>query len=346
MTTQDLSRAASPDFGAYAAAGAAALQRWYSPWTGRWRTTGWWNAANALTSVADYTQQTGDRTYAWVINWTFRVARWRHPHFINSFFDDNGWWALAWAKAYELTGTQRYLEASRRIFDDMVTGWDETCGGGLWWNQDREYKNAIANELFLAVATRLHRLSSGVGSYYLDWALRELDWFIASGMIGPNGLVNDGLTADCRNNGKPTFSYNQGVILGGLGDLYEITGDAAYLGHGERIADAVLGGLTTPASAGEPGILIDPGEADMAGRRGDGSQFKGVFVRNLFDFYRHSGRPSYRDFVLRNARSIWVNSRNARNQFGVRWAGPFDTADASRQSSALDVLNAAVGLTS
>jgi predicted alpha-1,6-mannanase (GH76 family) len=169
---------------------------------------------------------------------------------------------------------------------------------------------------------------------------------MASGMIGQNGLVNDGLTADCRNNGKPTFSYNQGVILGGLGDLYEITGDAAYLRHGERIADAVLRGLTTPESAAEPGILIDPGEADMAGRRGDGSQFKGVFVRNLFDFYRLSGRPAYRDFVLRNARSIWVNSRNAKNQFGVRWAGPFDTADASRQSSALDVLNAAVGVTS
>src|SRR5215469_4810235 len=346
MTTQHLSGAASPDFGACAAAGAAALQRWYSPWTGRWRTTGWWNAANALTSVADYTQRTGDRTYAWVINWTFRVARWRHPHFINSFFDDNGWWALAWAKAYELTGTDRYLEASRRIFDDMVAGWDDTCGGGLWWNQDREYKNAIANELFLAAATRLHKLSAGFGTYYLDWAVRELDWFIASGMIGQNGLVNDGLTTDCRNNGKPTFSYNQGVILGGLGDLYEITGDAAYLRHGERIADAVLRGLTTPASAAEPGILIDPGEADMAGRRGDGSQFKGVFVRNLFDFYRLSGRPAYRDFVLRNARSIWVNSRNAKNQFGVRWAGPFDIADASRQSSALDVLNAAVGLTS
>jgi hypothetical protein len=84
----------------------------------------------------------------------------------------------------------------------------------------------------------------------------------------------------------------------------------------------------------------------MAGRRGDGSQFKGVFMRNLFDFYRHSGRPAYRDFVLRNARSIWGNSRNAKNQFGVRWTGPFDIADASRQSSALDVLNAAAGLTS
>jgi len=331
-----------PDFRANAAAGAAALQRWYSRWTGRWRTTGWWNAANALTAVCDYTERTGDRAFAWVIGWTFAVARWQHPHFINRFFDDNGWWALAWLRAYELTSQQRYLAASRRIFENMITGWDATCGGGLWWNQDRQYKNAIANELFLAVAARLHRVSPGAGSYYLDWALREWDWFIASGMIGRNGLVNDGLTADCENNGKPTYTYNQGVILGGLGDLYEITGDGAYLRHGERIADATLTELITLESAARSGILTDPGEAAMAGRQGDSVQFKGVFARNLADFYPHSNRLAYRDFILRNARSVWENSRNAENQFGLCWAGPFDTADASRQSSALDVLNAAV----
>ena len=345
MMPEHPSKSSDQDFHAYAAAGAAALHRWYSRRTGRWRTTGWWNAANALTAVTDYTDRTGDRTFAWVISWTFRVARWRHARFVNNFFDDNGWWALAWVRAYELTGNEHYLAASRRIFDDMTTGWDETCGGGLWWNQDRKYKNAIANELFLAVAARLHRLSPGAGSYYLDWAMREWDWFSASGMIGPGGLVNDGLTADCQNNGRPTYTYNQGVILGGLGDLYEITGDGAYLRRGERIADAVLTELTTPGSAAQPGILIEPGEPEMAGRRGDSNQFKGVFARNLGDFYARSSRPAYREFLVRNARSLWHNSRNAQNQFGLCWAGPFDRADASRQSSALDVLTAAVRVT-
>jgi hypothetical protein len=68
MTTQNLEKAADPDFRACAAAGAAALQRWYSPWTGRWRTTGWWNAANALTSIVDYTERSGDRAFAWVVS--------------------------------------------------------------------------------------------------------------------------------------------------------------------------------------------------------------------------------------------------------------------------------------
>ena len=36
---------------------------------------------------------------------------------------------------------------------------------------------------------------------------------------------------------------------------------------------------------------------------------------------------------------------NAEDQFGLHWGGPFDRADASRQSSALEVLTAAAALT-
>jgi predicted alpha-1,6-mannanase (GH76 family) len=294
-----------------------------------------------------YIQCTGDQRYRPVIERTFRAAGRRRRGFINKFFDDAAWWALAWLDAYELTGAERYASAAQRIFDYMLTGWDDECRGGVWWNTDRRYKNAITNELFLSVAARLHRSGGQDGSRYLDWALREWDWFFASGMIGRSGLVNDGLTGDCRNNGKPTYTYNQGVVLGGLSGLYEISGDASYLRAGEKIADAAITHLTSPPTAAVPGILIEPGEEDMAGSRsrGDGSQFKGIFVRNLYDFARHSERPAYREFILRNADSIWRNSRNSKGQFGMRWAGPFDTADASRHSSALDALVAAAALT-
>jgi len=36
-----------------------------------------------------------------------------------------------------------------------------------------------------------------------------------------------------------------------------------------------------------------------------------------------------------------ANDRNEAGQFGLRWAGPFDRADASRQTSAVEVLIAA-----
>jgi len=335
---------AEPDHQARAAAAIEALQRWYRPRAGRWRTTGWWNAANALTAVIGYTQRTGDRAYLGVVDRTFTAARRRHPGFVRSFYDDNGWWGLAWIAAYDLTGDGRYLDAARAIFANLVTGWDDSCGGGLWWNTERTYKNAITNELFLALAARLHQRRTGDRDDYLGWALREWDWFHGRGLIGGDGLVNDGLTAACQNNGGVTWTYNQGVILGGLAALHEITGDVAYLRQGEAIADAALSVLTSPPSASTPGILIEPGELATARRDADRPQFKGIFVRNLHDFHLQSRRPAYREFIRANARSIWDNDRNRKNQLGLHWAGPFDRADASRQSSALDALNAAIPL--
>ncbi|HEY3978633.1 MAG TPA: glycoside hydrolase family 76 protein [Streptosporangiaceae bacterium] len=328
-----------PDWRAAAAAGVAALQRWYSPRTGLWRTAGWWNAANALTAVIGYTRATGDRSYAGVIETTFSRAPRTYPEFVNTYYDDNGWWGLAWVAAYDLTGDARYLDAAKVIFDRTTRGWDDTFGGGVWWSQARKYKNAIPNELFLTLAARLHQREPKAG-YYRSWAERTWRWFSASGMIGESGLVNDGLTADGRNNGDTTWTYNQGVILGGLAALHEITGDRAYLDRGQSIADAALGAL-----AGPPGILTEPHEAATGRRDRDRPQFKGIFVRHLHDFGRVSGRPEYGAFILGNARSICASNRNAAGQFGLRWAGPFDRADAARQSSAVDVLNAAVALT-
>jgi predicted alpha-1,6-mannanase (GH76 family) len=337
---------AEVDFRVCASAGMSALQRWYNQSTGRWRTTGWWNAANALTAVIGYMQRTGDRTHARVVETTFAAARRRHPDFLVRYYDDNGWWGLAWVAAYDLTGDRRYLDAARIIFARNEAGWDDTCRGGVWWNTARKYKNAITNELFLTLAARLHqRASVDQGSYYLDWALREWEWFSSSGLIGISGLVNDGLTPECENNGGVTWTYNQGVILGGLAALHEITGDNAYLEHGHSIADATLRRLTSPASAATPGILTEPRESATARGDRDRPQFKGIFVRYLYDFNLQSRRPAYSEFILRNARSIWDNDRNASNEFGLRWTGPFDQADASRQSSALDALNAAVALT-
>jgi predicted alpha-1,6-mannanase (GH76 family) len=333
-----------PDFTEQAGTGAEVLQRWYRPRTGRWRSTGWWNAANALTAVIDYTRHTGDQRHLAVVEQTFRAAQRRHRDFIVSFYDDNGWWGLAWIAAYDLTGDGRYLSAARTIFANLRTGWDSTCGGGVWWNTARQYKNAITNELFLALAARLHQRCGSGQDPYLDWAMREWDWFYASGLIGTGSLVNDGLTAECQNNGGVTWTYNQGVILGGLAALHEITGEPAYLRQGEAIADAALSSLTGPPSAVRPGILAEPGEPDTAPKDRDRPQFKGVFTRNLHDFYQQSPRPAYREFILTNAQSIWDNDRNSRNQFGLHWSGPFDRADASRQSAALDALNAAAAL--
>jgi predicted alpha-1,6-mannanase (GH76 family) len=346
----DDERGKAADYRAAAAAGIGVLRGWYSRRTGLWRTAGWWNSANAVTAVIRYTQGTGDRAHLDVIGNTFTRAQRgigkltrRRRGFINEYFDDNLWWALAWVAASDLTTfeqhgehhSERYRAAAQAIFDHSLTGWDEVCRGGLWWNDKRDYKNAITNELFLTLAALLAIRVPGQPRYR-DWAVREWEWLYGSGMIGPSGLVNDGLTAACQNNGQTTWTYNQGVILGGLAALHELTGDAAYLSEGERTADAAVRELT-----GADGVLAEPGEAEAGPGDGDMPQFKGIFARYLSDFARHRGKPEYEAFFRNNADSILASDRNAAGQYGLHWAGPFDKADAARQTAAVDLLTAA-----
>ena len=77
--------------------------------------------------------------------------------FLNDYYDDEGWWALAWIAAYDLTKNQQYLSQAEAIFNDMNAVFGKTnCStnsggtGGIWWDRPQTYVNAIANELFLA----------------------------------------------------------------------------------------------------------------------------------------------------------------------------------------------------
>jgi predicted alpha-1,6-mannanase (GH76 family) len=302
---------------------------------------GWWNSANAIETTIDYTAQTGTDEYRYIIGNSFEVNAAGDsvnptPDFINRLYDDEGWWALTWIRAYDLTGEPRYLEMAETIFDDIAGGWDDTCGGGVWWSKERDYKNAITNELFLTIAARLHRRTSAGGgsTMYLEWAEREWAWFAASGMINGASLVNDGVTDDCVNNQQTAWTYNQGVILGGLAEMHEITGDGAYLAQAQAIAEAAMRELVTAR-----GILREPCEPDCGG---DGAQFKGIFMRNLARLHEVAPDPRYRDFIERNADSIRERATSENDEIGLLWDDAFDSADPIRQSSGLDAVVAAL----
>lgn len=130
-------------------------------------------------------------------------------------------------------------------------------------------------------------------------------------------------------------TYNQGVILGALAELSRATGDNKYTETAKRIADAGIAKLSD-----SNGILREPCEPDCGG---DGPQFKGIFTRNLRILQQFAAEKRYANFLDRNADSVWQNDRNARNEFGLVWDGPFvGPANASTQSSALDVIVAAL----
>ena len=327
------------DFRFYADRAAEALQRLYDPSTGLFPSTGWWNSANALTAMIDYSARTGSSAYVGDIAITF--SKNSSANYLNNFYDDEGWWALAWIDAYDLTHHAAYLEMAKTIFADMKGGWGSACNGGIWWSKDNQYKNAIANELFLEVAVRLHQRTpgdSGSGSF-LDWANREWSWFDQSGMINANSLVNDGLTnPGCQNNNGQTWTYNQGVLIGGLVDLAKVNDDSSLLERAQAIADASFAHL-----ADDQGVLREPCEP---GCGADGAQFKGIFMRHLAELAEATGTVRDGAFIASNADWAWNAAQDAEGDIGLSWSQAFDGADGARQGSALDLLNAAIPLTS
>ena len=318
-----------------ASLGIATLQTWYTRTTGLYKTTSWWNAANAVTVLANYSRAAHTERYYPVFANTLQQAPGKYPGFINRYYDDEGWWALAWIDVYDLTHRAEYLQTAQSIFKDMTGGWDATCGGGIWWSKDRAYKNAIANELFLSVAAELATRGDTAGrDEYRKWAEQEWHWFAHSGMINDRNLVNDGLvTATCKNNEKTTWTYNQGVILGGLAELHTMTADAAEIDQANTIAQATLANLND-----RNGVLHDSCEPHCGP---DGVQFKGIFLRNLMALEQASPDPQYGSFAVKNAESIWKHSRGSSYRFGEVWSGPYSAATAASQTSALDAFVAA-----
>ena len=141
-----------------------------------------------------------------------------------------------------------YLDTAEGIFGNLSAAWPTTCNnGGIHWSATSTYVNAISNELFLSVAAHLANRVLTKKAYYIEWAQREWIWFQSVRMIDSAGVIVDGLGADCLGDPEATvWSYNQGVVLGGLIELSKADSSNAssYLASANTIADAAITNLT------------------------------------------------------------------------------------------------------
>lgn len=313
--------------------------------TNPWHLENIWNAFNTAEVLIDYSTISGKKDLIAVIekfvsnNCAFEDAKYAG-------YDDAQWTAITLIKAYRLTNKKEYLNKAEEIWDYIaVNSWDTThCGGGLWWNIEKTYKNAITNELFLMLSSMLYLETKE--EKYKSWALKEWQWFVSSGLIAENNddgkiknLINDGLDKNCRNSGKQIWTYNQGVILGGLINLWEITSEIIYLEKAIAIAETTIDNLS------ENGILSERVNFPL---NTDQQQFKGIFVRYLAfltvtlpqNFKRE--KEIFKKFILYNADAVWNSAKD--RKISAYWN---DTADqksicnAITQTAGIDLYNAA-----
>ncbi|MEV0844649.1 glycoside hydrolase family 76 protein [Streptomyces sp. NPDC049954] len=317
-----------------ASAAAAGLMTMYDSDTALFDGNGWWTSANAVTSLIDHMRVSGDSGYESVVSEIHdRNIDAQGGNFTNEYLDDTGWWGLAWVDAYDQTGDTKYLDTARADADHMAEYWNDQCGGGVQWNETKAYKNAITNELYLQLTAALHNRIDG-DTQYLDRAKAEWNWFSGSGMINGSKMINDGLGDDCANNGQTAWTYNQGVVLGGLTELARATGDNGYLDTARELADA----STTSGDITADGVLREPGEGECSG---DGASFKGAYVRGLGALNSRLDDHPYTGWLDRNADAAYANDRTDQDIYGSHWNGPLTSSNHSCQHSALDLLNAA-----
>jgi hypothetical protein len=71
-----------------AGVGVQTLQSWYAQNTGLYQTEGWWNSANAITLLANYSLVSGSKEYAPVFANTFQQAQKEANGFLHKYYDD------------------------------------------------------------------------------------------------------------------------------------------------------------------------------------------------------------------------------------------------------------------
>jgi Glycosyl hydrolase family 76 len=106
-----------------------------------------------------------------------------------TWFDDNGWWGLAFVNAYRATGSRRWLtDAERALSYIAAAGWDRG-GGGIWWNTDHPFKAGAALASGTLLATLIYQQTHS--RFALAQAQRFLIWANAGGFSATSGLYVD-----------------------------------------------------------------------------------------------------------------------------------------------------------
>jgi predicted alpha-1,6-mannanase (GH76 family) len=225
---------------------------------------------------------------------------------VNSYYDDMAWLALALERASHIDGVDR-KRALNKLNDQLVNSWVPEDGGGIPWRKQDQFFNAPANGpagLFLArYGDRLRR------------AQQMADW-IDETLIDPEThLVFDGIKAGSLV--RAQYTYCQGVVLGLETELAARTADDRHAPRVHRLVAAV-------------DEHMSPGGVLRGSGGGDGGLFSGVTARYLALVATTlpgdatadvTARETAREIVLTSAQAAWDNRQSVEGLplFGPSW---------------------------
>jgi uncharacterized protein YyaL (SSP411 family) len=210
-----------------------------------------------------------------------------------TYFDDNGWWGIAFADAFRATGDHAYLDEAARAFDFIVgSGWNAN-GGGIWWDNRQGHITAEPLAAAAYIGAVLYQQTGQ--STYLQQVQRLLDWATANTVDPATGLYTRNATD------HTLLDYVEGMMIGANLVLCQATHDSAY--------------CTKAASLGQASLSEFGNDLDWS------ATADGMYLRFLLDLYRQDGNPAYYQAAYANAERAEQNSASGGGLYLHDWSG-------------------------
>jgi hypothetical protein len=213
----------------------------------------------------------------------------------NAYFDDNGWWGIAYVDAYRATGDEQWLaQAARALrFIDRF-GWDTKGGGGVWWDMEHRHKTSEPLAAATLIAAELYRYTGEAA--YLRMALKYLAWADAKTVNRRQSDLFGRSDTDAT-----VMNYVEGMMISAHVELCRATARTWYCERAQKLAEGSLK---------EFPILADwAPETDV------------VYLRGLLDLYVYDRDPRWYAVVYANAARARELARDDAGLWSKRWDG-------------------------
>jgi hypothetical protein len=210
-----------------------------------------------------------------------------------TWFDDNGWWGIAFVNAYRASGDRRFLtDAERALLYIAAAGWDRRSGG-IWWNTSHPYKagEAIASATLLATLIYAQTRSASV----LALAHRFLSWADTAGFSSSQGLY-----AASDVDGTP-IDYIQGPLIYAQEELCALGAQPGGCERGERLKRTALARF---------GQVLD-----------FSPQYDAIYLQWMLALYSLDHDPALYRLAASNAAHALSRSSNGEGLYLRAWGG-------------------------
>jgi uncharacterized protein YyaL (SSP411 family) len=216
----------------------------------------------------------------------------------NAYFDDAGWWGIAYLDAYRATGNNRWLWDAGRVLAYIDRyGWDPV-NGGTWWDTAKEYKTSEPLAAATLIAATLYRIQHK--KYYLQLATKYLTWADAKTRNPQAGDLYGRSATD-----GTVMDYVEGMMIDAHVQLCVATKQQSYCQQAETLAEASLQFF--------PQLHPWTPEPDT------------IYLKGMLDLYEVDKNPTWYALAYENAEAAKDDARDDTGWWSKDWWG--DWAD-------------------